>query len=343
LAEDGVKFKRCARCISDEMADPAVFCSAACLEASWKFGGHKQYHKEMKKAKEQRGDDAKTCAEVERAKAQLGLDGSKDLSDDFDCLNAKGQVERVRGNHYTASRILRKAIRLRPLEPVGYLCAADNAVLGGNPLNACRLYDCAAQLFEMKEDEQLWAYAMLLAYDARKQSTPCKNIFCTGRHFGQECCRVERLAPLFPSWISGQHPHEYIQVASRIIATKRPRDESPETHMKTMDEINRYWMLLAESTNFQQYGTCFVSGGKPEYPSAEAKARAKKVGFPVYAECQNPICGTSQAKRRSPSHSSHMYKWAFGESEDMDDDDSFICRVDLGSGVASVEAAFART
>ena len=307
MAPDGVKYQNCELCVKEQLPNPACFCSPACFKKAWKSGGHKQYHEHMRTFKEQNRYDS---AQIAQAEKDLGLDGSKDLSDDFDRLLAEGQMARVRGDNYTACKKLRKAIKMKPDEPLGYLCFGDNQSAGNMPLQACRAYDTAGLLFQHKGEEKLWAHAMLLAHDARITSTPCGNIFCNGWHFEHVCCKGSKLADLVPSWLSGKDPREFIGMGWRVIEIIRPKLKGPD-YMQ-MDELGRFQTLMAHVGNMQQLGTCFVKGGKAEYASPEAESYARNAGFPVYGDCG--AFGMSPRGKDSRSHG-FLYKWVFGESD----------------------------
>ena len=78
-----------------------------------------------------------------------------------------------------------------------------------------------------------------------------------------------------------------------------------------MDELNMLQLLMANVSNFQQFGTVFVSGGKPEYTSKDAEKAAKKSGFPMYGDCS----AFGEAPRGGePMRSGWMYEWVCGES-----------------------------
>lgn len=267
VADAGGRYGMCELCVREGLPSPALFCSVACQRALWK--SHKQWHVCVRHIRDARKPDEASLARM----MEFADQGVDEATTEYDRLIADSQGKRCRGDNYRASKLLKKAVDLKPFEPLGYLCFGDN--MGAGVENACRMYNLAAECAKLQGNDQIWVHAMLYAHEARVDAAKCGNIFCSGQHFGRECCAVEHHPELYPSWLSGEDPLEFLRMGKRLMTAMDMCKKSP-SYQDNTGEIHRYLKLVTHVGNMQSLGTCFISGGRPEYTNPTAEAVAKR-------------------------------------------------------------------
>ena len=157
-AEPGRKLAVCGRC--DEKNLPTTrYCSEACQVQHWE-GGHQAWHAEVAQGRKARKEVG--LPQLDREVAEDQMRQAERTGSKYSRLLAEG-VAHLANNHLRyAERSFRKAIKLNPVEPVGYFNLGSTLRRAADYVNAADAFVQASELYP--DGSEGWAYSIAVAF-----------------------------------------------------------------------------------------------------------------------------------------------------------------------------------